>query len=113
MNRENDLRPAKERLADFIKCRQAIQFVADADDKEYPYIKLSVWGAIPTNELFIKLSNGVVEFVGVTPSPLIFPGMGDRRFGMDVNDERAAYACAEAVWDKHKGQLILKGNPGR
>ena len=90
-----------------------IAFVTDADDKEYSYIKLSIWGAIPTNELFIKLSNGVVEFVEVADSTLISPGMGDRLFGMDVDDERVAYACAEAAWEKYKDQLIRKGNPGR
>ncbi len=86
-----------------------ILFEGEATDKEYPYIKLAVWGAIPTNELFIKLSNGVVEFVEATPSPLIFPPMGDRVFGMDVLDAEAAYGLAESAFTKYKDQLVLKG----
>lgn len=97
MEQTNDPRPAAQRLADLIRDRQAILFEENAQDKEYPYIKLSIWGAIPTNELFVKLSNGVVEFVASGPSPLDHPLMADRRFGIDVSDHRAAIELAEQL----------------
>jgi len=86
-----------------------ILFEGNGQDKEYPYIKLSIWGSIPTNELFVKLSNGVVEFVASVPSPLIYPVMADRRFGIDVSDHRAAIELAEKLWDLKKDKLIIRG----
>lgn len=104
----SDLRPAAERLADYIKGQQVIHFVSHADDKEYPYIKLSILGAILTNELFVKLTNGRVEFVAFVPSPLIYPVMSDRRFGIDVSDHSAAIKLAEELWELHKHQLLTR-----
>lgn len=113
MNENMDPRPAAERLAKLIKDQQVILFEHDAEDKEYPYIKLSIWGSIPTNELFIKLSNGEVEFVESTDSPLFFPTMGDRRFGMDVSDAEVAYRLAETVWEKRKGALVRESGKSK
>jgi hypothetical protein len=107
MNANDDLRPAAERLTGLIRDQQVILFEGNSEDKEYPYIKLSIWGAIPTNELFIKLSNGAREFVAATPSLLEYPFMADRRFGIDVLDHKVAIQLAEQTWELHKHELII------
>lgn len=109
VNAKDDHRPAADRLADLMRDRKVILFEGNAEDKEYPYIKLSIWGAIPTNELFIKLSNGVREFVASTPSLLEYPMMCDRRFGIDVLDHKVAFTLAEQTWELHKHELIIPG----
>lgn len=101
-----------ERLQQFLHAKQLIVFADEIPDKEYPYIRCSMWGAIPTNELFVRLSNGDVSFVECTPSPLEVPVMGDRIWGMDVSDAHVAGALADAMWERHKHQLIRTQSSG-
>jgi hypothetical protein len=102
---------AAERLLAYTTAKQLIAFEPGLPDKEYPYIICSMWGAIPTNELFVQLTNGKVSFVDCVLSPLDVPPMGDRVFGMDVEDANAAGALADQIWERHKHQLIRKGMP--
>jgi len=95
-----------ERLALLLKTEACIPFIVDSPDHEHQYIRLSVYGVPDTNELLIRLSNGEVSFVEAIPSPLVFPAMGDRIFGMDVMDHEAAINHALAMWEKHKAALI-------
>lgn len=85
-------------------------FADEIPDKEYPYIRCSMWGAIPTNELFVSLSNGEVFFVECIPSPLDVPVMSDRVLGMDEEDADAAGDLADAMWANHRHQLIRPSN---
>lgn len=109
MSDANDPPSDSNRLADLIHRKEVIVFEKDAEDRDYPYIKLTIWGAIPTNELFVRLSNGVTEFTSCTPSPLVRPPMQDRKFGIDVSDHTAAINLAEQLWEKHRAELILEG----
>ncbi len=99
------------RLQAFIAANQVLVFEPGFPDKEFPYIVCSMWGAIPTNELFVRLTNGEVSFVDCVASPLEVPAMIDRRFGMDVEDARAASALADQLWERHKHQLIRSPRP--
>jgi len=96
------------RLEAYLATGQVIEFAHDLPDKEFPYVTCSMWGAIPTNELFVRLSNGDVSFIDCVPSSLEVPAMGDRMFGMDVDDANAAGALADRMWERHKHQLIRK-----
>jgi hypothetical protein len=80
----------------------------DVPDREYPYVVWSIWGAITTNELFVRVGNGQLSFVESAKSGLIAPTMGDRIFGMDVSDEREADELVNRMWETHKSELILK-----
>lgn len=95
-----------DRLAALLKAEACIPYIVDSQDKEYPYITLSVYGAPKTNELFIRLSNGEVSFVEAIRSPLIYPFMADRIFGIDTMDQEAAINHALAMWERHKDALI-------
>jgi hypothetical protein len=109
MNTDHNSSPAPnaaDRLAALLKEDACIPYIVDSPDKEYRYITLSVYGAPKTNELFIRLSNGEVPFVEAIPSPLIYPFMIDRIFGMDTMDQDAAITHALAMWERHKGALI-------
>jgi hypothetical protein len=118
MNRHQSARPrrktpravptAAERLAAYIAADQVIEFEPGFPDKEFPYVICSMWGIVPTNELFVRLTNGEVSFIDCVHSTLDVPAMGDRRFGMDVEDANAAGALADQIWARHKHQLIRK-----
>lgn len=97
---------AADRLAALLAADACIPYIVDSPDREYRYIALSVYGAPKTNELFIRLANGDVSFVEAIPSPLIYPFMADRIFGMDTMDQEAAITHALAMWEQHKGALI-------
>ena len=97
---------AAARLAEIIATKKFIPFHVDLPDKEYVHIKGSIYGAIETNELFVKLTNGKTTFVESVESPLLAPAMADRIFGMDVSDSNVAFALANEMWEKHKDALI-------
>lgn len=99
--------PAAERLTKLSAANQLIPFRVDIPDREYPYVVWSIWGAIPTNELFVRVSNGKVSFVDSAKAGLIYPSMRDRIFGMDLSDECAADELANRMWETHKSDLFL------
>jgi len=96
------------RLDQLLQTGKLIPFHLDLPDKEYPQIKLSIYGAAATNELFVKLTNGTVTFVEAVDSPLLSPGMADRIFGMDVADSEVAFARAEKMWEQHRAELVAR-----
>ncbi len=97
---------AAARLAATLKSGRYVPFDVDLPDKEFAYVRLSIYGSIETNELFVKLTNGKSTFVGAVESPLISPGMADRIFGMDVLDAEAAFALANRMWEDHRDVLV-------
>jgi hypothetical protein len=103
--------PAADRLAELLRAEKAFPYHVDLPDKEFSYVKLSIYGAPETNELFVKLTNGRVTFVEAVKSGLLYPAMADRIFGMDVLDSQVAFNLADAMWKKHKSTLVLRRTP--
>lgn len=99
---------AIDRLAALLKTKDFVPFHTDLPDKEYDYVKLSIYGATKTNELFVRITNGRVTFVETISSPLVAPSMADRIWGMDVSDSDAAFELANRMWEKHKTELIKR-----
>jgi len=97
---------AADRLEVYIASARVITFEAGFPDKEYPYIICSMWGSIPTNELFVRLSSGTVSFVECIPSPLELPPMIDRGPHMDEADAQAASDLADRMWEKYRNYLV-------
>jgi hypothetical protein len=85
-----------------------IPYMENVADREFPFVTLSVYGATETNELFLSLTNGRIRFVEVIESPVFFPVMADRIFGIDVLDSHAALSHADQMWEKHKAELLQK-----
>jgi hypothetical protein len=104
---------AAQRLAELLRTKGVIPYHVDMPDKEFPYVKGSIYGAPKTNELFVKLTNGKVTFVEAIESGLLHPAMADRIFGMDVMDWNDAIALAERMWEKHKKDLVLGSDQQR
>lgn len=75
-------------------------------DREYPQITCSIYGVPKTNELFVRLTNRCISFVAATDSPLSFPAMADRVFGIDVADAQVAFGLAEKLWEEHRSELL-------
>jgi hypothetical protein len=97
-----------EQLNALLKTKDYVPFEVNIPDKEYPYITLSIYGATKTNEIFVQLTNGKANFVEVIRSPLLYPSMGDRIFGMDVTDADVSFKKAESMWQKHREELVRK-----
>ncbi len=99
---------AEARLAKLLRTKDGtIPYHEDMPDKEFPYVKCSIYGAPKTNELFVKMTNGKVTFVEAIKSGLLHPAMEDRIFGMDVLDHNDAFATADRMWEKHRKALVL------
>lgn len=93
------------RLEKLLRARACIVYHKDLPDPEYPHVRCSIFGAPKTNELFVKLTNGAVSFVAVTKSPVTFPAMADRLFGLDAADHAVAFGLADKLWDTHRSAL--------
>jgi len=99
---------AKVRLERILQSNTCIVYHDRIPDREFPHVKCSIYGASKTNELFVKLENGTVSFVGVALSLLVSPAMADRIFGLDVLDQEVAFGLAEKLWERYKAELILE-----
>ncbi len=115
-----DIKPEKppdeapeQRLQRLLQSNGCIVYHNELPDPEYPNVKCSIYGASKTNELFVRLTNGAVAFVAVAPSPVLFPVMADRIFGLDVLDHAVAFELADLLWEAHRGELIGPGGRKR
>jgi hypothetical protein len=97
--------PADVRLERLLRSKACIVYHEDLPDPEYPTVRCSIYGAPKTNELFVRLTNGQRSFVAVTLSPLEFPVMADRVFGLDIADHAAAFGLADQLWETHRAAL--------
>ena len=96
------------RLEQYLRAKACIPYEENMPDREYPYITCSIYGVPRTNELFVRLTNGSVTFVDVVASPVAYPTMADRVFGIDVVDSSAALGLADKLWDAHREALVRK-----
>lgn len=115
-----DIKPEKppdetpeQRLQRLLQANGCIVYHNELPDPEFPTVKCSIYGAPKTNELFVRLTNGVVGFVAVAQSPVVFPVMADRIFGLDVLDHAVAFELADLLWEAHRGELIEPGGRRR
>jgi hypothetical protein len=99
---------AEAQLAKLLQTNGYIVYHDRIPDREFPHVKCSIFGALKTNELFVRVENGKLAYVAVAPSPLDFPVMADRVFGLDVLDEKVAFGLADQLWEQHKADLIIQ-----
>jgi len=104
--RPEDPEPAGQRLDRLVRANACIAYHENLPDPEYPAVKCSIYGAPKTNELFVRISNGSLSFVASAPSPLEFPVMADRLFGLDVADHAVAFGLADQLWEQHRTELL-------
>lgn len=97
--------PPAVRLEKFLRAKACIVYHGDLPDPEFPNVRCSIYGVPKTNELFVRLTNGKLTFVDATPSPLLFPAMADRIFGLDAADHAAAFGLADKLWETHRTEL--------
>ncbi len=100
--------PPEARLERLLRSNAGIVFHENLPDREHPQVKCSIYGAPKTNELFVRISNGRVSFVAVAPSPVEFPVMADRVFGLDASDHAVAFHLADQLWEKHRAALLTR-----
>lgn len=99
---------AQVRLERLLRSKACIVYHDELPDPEFPAVTCSIYGAPKTNELFVRLTNGRVAFVAVAPSPVEFPVMADRLFGLDAADHAVAFGLADRLWEKNR--LALTGS---
>ena len=99
---------AASRLEGYLRANACIVYHEDLPDREYAYVKCSIYGVPNTNELFVRMSNGKVSFVAVAPSPVEFPLMADRIFGLDAADHAVAFGLADKLWEQNRTVLIAR-----
>jgi hypothetical protein len=114
MSRHRDSNPLgtsdclAERLERMLRANACIVYHESIPDREYSEVKCSIYGLPKSNELFVRLFNRTVSFVAVAPSPLAFPVMADRVFGLDVADHAVAFGLADKLWEQHRAELLAK-----
>lgn len=75
-------------------------------DKEHSDLIWAVYGTPPTNEIFVQATAGDGHFVKAAPSPLAYPLMQDRRFGIDIADNQLAKSLSNEVWQENKEAIL-------
>jgi hypothetical protein len=100
--------PPETRLERLLRSNSGIVYHENLPDREHPQVKCSIYGAPKTNELFVRISNCHVSFVAVAPSPVEYPVMADRVFGLDAADHTVAFGIADQLWEKHRAVLLAR-----
>jgi hypothetical protein len=98
-------------LSRLIRSKSCIIYHENMLDPEYPDVRCSIYGVPKTNELVVRLTNGKISFAGVVASPVTFPVMSDRLFGMVPADHAVAFALADRLWESHRSELIGEISP--
>lgn len=112
MTRPSDPGPEKPdesaavRLERFLRSQACIAYHEKIPDPEFSEVTCSIYGVPKTNELFVRITNGRTSFVACAESPVSFPTMADRIFGLDVEDHAVAFRLADKLWDQHRADLI-------
>lgn len=94
------------RIHAIIESGKVLKFFSSAD-KEYGDIQWTVFGAIDTNEVIVRATVNDRHFYHAAPSPLAFPPMADRIFGIDVVDDRLAQHLSGELW-RSEGESMLR-----
>lgn len=84
----------------------------DTTDKDFPEIRWTIFGAPTTNEIIVRAQVQGQSFYMAGASPLAYPLMEDRIFGIDVSDDHLARALSNQMWEQYgeEMQAILNRN---
>ena len=77
-----------------------IPYHDNIEDKEYPDIKWFCYGEPTTNELHIWAKYKDTVYKRIVKSPVNFPAMSNRIWGIDVMDEAKARKVSEQIFDE-------------
>jgi hypothetical protein len=77
---------------------KAILFGEDLQDKEHAEVTWTQYGLMDSNEVVVVARYRGRSFAIAGPSPLLYPVMADRVFGMDVADEQYAFELSDRLW---------------
>ena len=88
----------QSRLAALITRQGTICFCRGYPDTVIPTVRWSVFGIPITNEVVVKADNGRVSYYHSEVSPLLYPPMADRIFGIDVCDDALAKKLGCELW---------------
>lgn len=94
-----------ERLHAIVMSGKVLEFFS-TPDKEFSRLQWTVFGAIETNEIIVRASVSGTHFYHSEPSPLLFPLMIDRRFGIDVMDDALAQRLSNELWQSQGETMV-------
>jgi hypothetical protein len=106
MQKYSPLTSPLDRLRHARETDQAIQYCEESPDDEYPEIKWQFFGLVETNEIVTIARCGDFAVAASRPSPLLYPAMVDRIFGIDVSDYDVAMALSIEIWENHQQELL-------
>ena len=98
--------PENERLHTIVESGRVLEFFSTTD-KKFEQIQWTVFGAIETNEVIVRATVKGQHFYRAAPSPLLYPWMVDRRFGIDVADNALAEHLSNELWQS-QGEVMVQ-----
>ena len=74
-------------------------------DRDHPEIEWRVYGHPPTRQIIVRARVGEKQFFASRTSPLAYPLMEDRVFGIDVADSDVADTLSAELWDDRGDEI--------
>lgn len=89
-----------------------IPFLDNSPENEIVGLAWSIYGVVSTNDIVAKAAIGEFAIYASRPSPLAYPYMADRIFGMDVADEHVAVELSHKIWRQYEQNFrkVIRGN---
>jgi len=93
------------RVDEALASSRAIAYCDESPDNEHPEITWQIFGLMDTNEIAVVARCGELRVGICRESGLVYPGMADRIFGIDVSDQQLAMQLCSELWDAASERL--------
>jgi hypothetical protein len=77
----------------------------DTTDKDFPEIRWTIFGAPNTDEIIVRAQVHGKSFYMAGASPLLYPSMIDRIFGIDIDDHALASSLSNQLWERDGAEM--------
>ena len=95
----------KSEFNELLLANALMPYMENTPDKDAEGLLWSIYGHPPTNELIVALSTSAEWIIAAVPSPVLYPAMADRVFGIDRDDMQAAEYLSHVVFQKYQTRV--------
>lgn len=94
----------KKELDSLIGANALIPYMDKTKDTQHDGLFWFIYGHPQTNELIVALDAGESWIIAAIPSPVAYPCMADRIFGIDYEDMAACEALSHEIFKEYEKQ---------
>ena len=92
----------KSELDQLLQAKSLIPFMENTPDSDVEGMLWFIYGHPAKNEIVVALIRGPESLIAAVPSPVLYPRMAERIFGLDMDDMRVAEELSHAIFAEYQ-----------